>query len=303
MRRLFDDPRGRRALVENFAGQWLELRNIREHTPDPDIFDEFDENLRDAMRRETELFIDSQLTADRSVVDLLNADYTFVNERLARHYGIPGVYGERFRRVSLGRGPGPPQGTARPGEPVDGDLVPEPDVAGAARQMGARKPARRTAAAAAAGRQHDAERTRTRAGGSSRCARGSRSTAATRRARAATRRWIRWDSRWRISTRWAAGGRPPRATARSTLRARSSTAAASKAPPACVRSCWPAAQQFITTVTEKLLSYALGRRLEAFDQPAVRKIVRDAAADDYRWSSLVRGIVASVPFQMRRSQS
>ena len=156
-RRLFDDPRARRALVENFAGQWLELRNIREHTPDPDIFDEFDENLRDAMRRETELFIDSQLSADRSVVELLNADYTFVNERLARHYGIPGVYGERFRRVSLGAGPGPPQRTARPGEPVDGDLVPEPDVAGAARQMGARQPARRPAAAAAARRQHDAD--------------------------------------------------------------------------------------------------------------------------------------------------
>ena len=92
-----------RALVENFAGQWLELRNIREHTPDPDIFAEFDENLRDALRRETELFIDSQLPADRSVVDLLTADYTFVNERLARHYGIPDVYGERFRRVTLGR--------------------------------------------------------------------------------------------------------------------------------------------------------------------------------------------------------
>ena len=97
-----DDPRARRALVENFAGQWLELRNIREHTPDPDIFDEFDENLRDAMRRETELFLESQLSEDRSVVELLNADYTFVNERLARHYGIPGVYGERFRRVTLG---------------------------------------------------------------------------------------------------------------------------------------------------------------------------------------------------------
>src|SRR3954470_829804 len=101
-RRLFADARARRALVDNFGGQWLELRNIRQHTPDPDTFGEFDENLRDALGRETELFLDSQLAADRSVLELLTADYTFLNERLARHYSIPGVYGERFRHVTLG---------------------------------------------------------------------------------------------------------------------------------------------------------------------------------------------------------
>ena len=89
------DPRAR-ALVTNFAGQWLHLRNLRESAPDPEAFPEFDENLREAFQRETELFLESQLREDRSVVDLLTANYTFVNERLARHYGIAG----RLRAVS-----------------------------------------------------------------------------------------------------------------------------------------------------------------------------------------------------------
>ena len=94
------DPRSK-ALVDNFAGQWLVLRNIRDVAPDADLFPDFDENLRDAFQQETELFFESQLREDRSVVELLSADYTFVNERLARHYGIPNVYGDRFRRVTL----------------------------------------------------------------------------------------------------------------------------------------------------------------------------------------------------------
>ena len=98
--RMLRDPRAH-ALVENFAGQWLYLRNLPSVAPDPDAYPEFDENLRDAFRTETELFVESQLRNDRSLLELLTADYTFVNERLARHYGIPNVHGNYFRRVSL----------------------------------------------------------------------------------------------------------------------------------------------------------------------------------------------------------
>ena len=89
-------------MVTNFAEQWLYLRNIRSRTPDPKLFPEFDENLREAFLQETELLLDSTLREDQSVLRLLDADYTFLNERLARHYGIPNVYGSHFRRVTLG---------------------------------------------------------------------------------------------------------------------------------------------------------------------------------------------------------
>ena len=100
VRRMIADPRSN-ALVDNFVGQWLAVRNVRDVVPDSGLFPEFDENLREAFQRETELFMESMLREDRSVVDLLDADYTFVNERLARHYGIPGVYGNQFRRVTV----------------------------------------------------------------------------------------------------------------------------------------------------------------------------------------------------------
>jgi hypothetical protein len=91
------------ALVTNFAEQWLHLRNLESMTPDMRLFPDFDDNLRQAFRRETELFFESILREDRSVRELLRANYTFLNERLARHYGIPHVYGTRFRRVALDR--------------------------------------------------------------------------------------------------------------------------------------------------------------------------------------------------------
>ena len=103
VRRMLADPRAA-ALVENFAGQWLALRSVDGLAPDPNLFPEFDENLREALRRETDLFLESQFREDRSVVDLLRADYTFLNERLARHYGVPGVTGNHFRRVRLSDG-------------------------------------------------------------------------------------------------------------------------------------------------------------------------------------------------------
>ena len=102
VRRMLDDPKSQ-ALVDNFAGQWLHLRNLDNAKPDPEIFPEFDESLRQAFQQETELFFESILREDRSVLDLLDANYTFLNQRLAEHYGIPKVYGSQFRRVDADR--------------------------------------------------------------------------------------------------------------------------------------------------------------------------------------------------------
>src|SRR5207247_5990955 len=100
VRRMLADARSE-TLVSNFASQWLHLRNLASITPDMRLFPDFDDNLRQAFRQETELFFDSVLREDRSALDLLRANYTFVNERLAKHYGIPHVYGSRFRRVTM----------------------------------------------------------------------------------------------------------------------------------------------------------------------------------------------------------
>ena len=102
VRRMLADPRSQ-ALVTNFAAQWLYLRNLDSARPDPRLFPDFDDNLRQAFRHETELLFESVVNEDRSVLDLLRADYTFVNQRLAKHYGIPKVYGSHFRRVELGK--------------------------------------------------------------------------------------------------------------------------------------------------------------------------------------------------------
>ena len=100
VRRMLADPRAD-AVRENFAGQWLHVRNLRNILPNHDEFPDFDDTLRDAFRQETELFFGSIMHEDRNVLDLLTADYTFVNERLAKHYGIPYVYGSHFRRVTV----------------------------------------------------------------------------------------------------------------------------------------------------------------------------------------------------------
>ena len=154
VRRLLRDSRSA-AFVSNFAGQWLHLRNLKGKVPNSDLFPDFDDNLRQAFRRETELFFESVVREDRSVLDLMTADYTFVNERLARHYGIPGVFGGEFRRVHAARrgAPGPPGQGRRPA----GDLARQHDVAGAARQVGAGEHARRAAAGPARRSRHRAQ--------------------------------------------------------------------------------------------------------------------------------------------------
>jgi hypothetical protein len=302
-RRLMADPRARTSLVDNFFAQWLQTRNVWLLTPDTNTkFPWFDDNLRAAIVRETELWLDDQLKADRSVADLLSADYTFVNERLARHYGIPGVYGERFRRVSLGPSQDHRRGllgqaslltvTSYPnrtspvlrGKWVLGNLLgappppPPPDVN---TTLTDKDESGRFVSVRARLEQH-------------------------RRNPACSSCHATMDPLGFALENFDPMGRW-RATAEgdSAIDASGALVDGSRFEgPAGLRSILLARrQQFISTVAEKLLSYALGRRLEAFDQPAVRKIVRDAAADDYRWSSLVRGVVASVPFQMRRSQS
>ena len=141
------DPRSD-ALVDNFAEQWLFLRNLKNSSPNLDDFPDFDDNLRQAMHQETKLFFESIMHEDRSVMDLLNADYTFVNERLARHYGIPDVYGSQFRRVAVDR-PGAPR-AAGAGQHPDRDVVSQSHFARPARQMDSDQYPGRAAHAAAA---------------------------------------------------------------------------------------------------------------------------------------------------------
>ena len=294
--RMLADDRAVDALVKDFAAQWLNLRRIAEVVVDPEKYPNYDLTLMDAFRRETELFVGSTLREDRSVLELLNADYTFVNEKLARHYGIEGVYGSRFRRVTLPdrrrrggllahgallattsypnrtspvlRGkflldnifglavPAPPPG-------VDTNLDAKPGVA--AKSIRERLAAHRTNPTCSS--CHSvidplgfALENFDVIGG------------------------------WRDADE---SGTPVDAVGTTLSGAHVEGLAGLRAMLIERR------EQFPRTVTEKLLSYALGRRAELFDRPTVRQIVRDAEAHDYRWSSLILGIVKSPAFQMR----
>ena len=148
VRRMLADSRSE-ALVNNFAEQWLYLRNLESANPDARMFPDFDDNLRQAFRRETEMFFESIMREDRNVLDLLRANYTFVNERLAKHYGIPNVYGSRFRRVTFG----PDDQSRRPAQPgqhPDRDFLRDPHFAGDSRQVDSNEYSGHAAATAAA---------------------------------------------------------------------------------------------------------------------------------------------------------
>jgi hypothetical protein len=297
VRRMLADARSE-TLVNNFADQWLYLRNLETIIPDARAFPDFDDNLRQAMRRETELFFESIMREDRNVVDLLSANYTFVNERLAKHYGIPNVYDSYFRRVTFDannvRGGLLGQGSIltvtsyadRTSPVIRGKWIltnivglppppPPPNV----------PPLKDN---------------------------GSTGKVLTMRERMAAHRSVQpcagchslmdpvgfslenYDAvgRWRTTEEDApidsSGGLPDGVQ----------FAGASGLRHALLSR----PELFVTTLTEKLLTYALGRGLESYDAAAVRKIVRDARKNDYRFSSLVLGIVNSTPFEMRRSQ-
>jgi mono/diheme cytochrome c family protein len=297
VRRMLADQRSR-AMVDNFVGQWLLVRDISSAYPDPATFPEFDDNLREAFEQETDLFVESQLRENRSIVDLLSADYTFLNERLARHYGIANVYGTRFRRVTLAdtahRGGLLGQGSlltvtsyANRTSPVLrgkwllanilGTPVPPPPA-----DVPSLKDTGENGQPASVRERLEQHR------------RNPVCSSCHSQMDPLGFALENFDAvgKWRDV---AEGGRPVDASAalpggtrfqglnglRDVLLARR--------------------EQFVRTVTEKLLTYALGRGVEYFDLPVIRRIVRDAAPD-YRWSAIVLGITASTPFQMRLAE-
>jgi hypothetical protein len=297
VRRLLADARSK-ALVDNFAGQWLVVRNVGNVTPDPDLYPDFDENLRTAFQQETDLFVDSQLRENRSIPELLTADYTFVNERLARHYRIPNVYGSRFRRVTfadgqrgglLGQGsiltvtsyPNRTSpvlrgkwllenilGTPPPPPPANVPALKDKGDDGSPQSVRARLEShRKNPVCASCHAQMDP-------------------LGFALENFDAIGAWRTRELGKPIdSSGVLLGGTEFQGIAglRNILAGRR--------------------ERFVETVTEKLLAYSLGRGVEYYDLPAVRKITHDAAAGDYRWSSIIIGIVKSTPFQMRRSES
>ena len=297
VRRMLRDPRSR-TLVTSFAGQWLYLRNLSSSKPDAGLFTEFDSSLRDAFRQETELFVESTLREDQSVLKLIDADYTFLNERLARHYGIPDVYGSHFRRVTLGS-----EFDARRGLMGQGSLLtvtsysnrtsvvlrgkwvlenllgaplppPPPDIPslernGALGQMPLRQLLEQHRANPACAVCHS-----------------------------------RMDPLGFALENFNAIGQWRTTDARIPIDASGVLPDGTKIDgPAGLRKALLAhPDQFVGTVAERMLTYALGRGLEPYDVPAIRRITREAAQDDYRWSSLILATVRSMPFQMRKAE-
>ena len=300
VQRMMADPKSD-ALLDNFAGQWLFLRNMRSVKPDPIAFPEFDGNLREAFQRETQLWFDSQVRDDHSVLDVLTSDYTYVNERLARHYGIPDVRGNHFRRVTipdenrrgiLGHGsvltatsyanrtspvkrgvwvlenllgaPPPPPPADVPGL-EDSDTVVDPsNPESRPRSVRERMERHRTDPVCAS------------------C-------------------HVRMDPLGFALESFDAVGGYRQLSVEDTSGTLPS--GLELTGPGSVRDMLLSNREdFVGTVTEKLMTYALGRGVEYYDHPSIRRIVRAAEADGYRWSSLILGIVESTPFQMRKAR-
>ena len=296
VRRMLRDPKSA-ALVENFAAQWLHARNLRNATPDKNDFPDFDDNLRQAFERELKLFVGSIIQDDRGVLDLMTADYTFVNERLARHYGIPNVYGPQFRRVTvadearkglLGKGAvllvtshADRTSPVVRGKWILDNLIgtppapPPPDVPSldatpstVPQTMRQRMESHRAAPACAG------------------CHKVMDPIGLALENFDAVGRWrdVEADTRIDASTELSDGTRINGAVdLRQALLTRPEVLA--------------------STMVEKMMTYALGRGLEPYDMPAVRAIVRESSKADHRFSALVKGIVTSTPFRMRRKES
>jgi cytochrome c5 len=295
VRRMLADPRSYN-LASNFAGQWLRVRNLTSVDPNVRLYPDFDDNLRQAFRLETELFVDSVVREDRSVLDLLRTDYTFLNERLAKHYGIPNVYGSRFRRVELTRdsrrGGLLRQGSVlavssyatRTSPVLRGVWVlsnivgappppPLPNVPALDGNVPANLPVRERMAA------HRASPV---------CASCHRTIDPV----GFTLENFDAVGRWRDNE-----GDSGAIDVSGTLPGLGEVNGVAGLEDALLQR----PELFAATLTEKLMTFALGRGVEYYDAPAVRKILREAQPGGYRFSSLILGIVNSAPFQMRRS--
>ena len=298
VRRMLADERAR-ALVTSFASQWLYLRNVPAVVPDEDRFPDVGEGLRQAMRRETELFVESVFRADRSVLDLLTADYTFVNERLARHYRMPRIYGSHFRRV-------PVANEARRG------LLGHASILAVTSYPNRTSPVLRgkwvlenlLGTPPALPPPDVPALEETTAGGEVLSMREATERHRANPVCASCHRLMdppgfaleQFDAVGRFRTRSAANT-PIDASGELPDGTRFDGAAGLRAALAS------RPERFVGTLTEKLMTYALGRGLEHYDAPAIRAILRAAAEHDYRFSSLVVGIVESMPFRMRRAES
>ena len=295
-RRMLADPRSR-SLVSNFAGQWLHLRNLDSITPDLRLFPDFDDNLRQAFRQETELLLESVLREDRSVLDLLKSDHTFLNERLAKHYGIPHVYGSHFRRVELDddsmRGGLLRQGSVltvtsyatRTSPVIRGKWILENILGTPPPPPPANVPALKdnTVSSSLSVRERLAEhRANVACAG---CHKLMDPVGFSLENFDAVGRWRAFEE-----------GRPVDSTGGLPDGSRFAGVTGLE------RAVLNRPELFVGTLTEKLLTFALGRGVEAHDAPAVRKIVRYARTRDYRFSSLIVGIATSTPFQMRKSE-
>ena len=292
VQRMLRDERSR-ALVDNFAAQWLQLRNLQRVTPDNDLFPEFDDNLRSAFRREVELLFGAIMREDRSILELLTADFTFVDERLARHYGISGVYGSQFRRVAvtdeprkglLGKGAilAVTSNADRTSPVVRGKWIldnlqgmpppsPPANVPSLSESAGAEPKSMRDQMAQHRGNPVCAS-----------CHKLMDPIGLAMENFDAVGRWRERDAAGPID---ASGDLLDGTHVDGVVQLRQ---ALLKRP-----------DVFVGTITEKLLTYALERGVEASDMPTVRGISRDAARQNYRFSSLVLGVVKSPAFQMR----
>ena len=300
VRRLVADPRSD-TLTTNFAAQWLQLRNLETTVRPGDPFSvAFDESLRQSMLRETRLFVDSIVRDDRSMVELLTADYTFLNERLAEHYGVPGVTGSHFRRVPLSAG-SPRRGILGHGSVLtltSHAIRTSPVLRGKwilDNLLGTPPPDPPPNIPALNDRRTQAKRPTVRARmeahrnnpACSACHAMIDPTGFALENFDAIGRWRVVDESFNPID--PSGVLPDGRAFDGVAEMRDALA---RDP-----------RQFVTTVTEKLMTYALGRGLDHRDMPTLRRIVREAAADDYRFQTILLGIVTSDPFLMRRSQS
>jgi mono/diheme cytochrome c family protein len=295
VKRMLADPKSK-AIVDNFAGQWLYLRNLRTAAPNADLFPRFDDNLRDGFLQETALFVESQIRDDRPLLELLTADYTYLNERLARHYGIPDVYGGHFRRVKY-------PDDRRAGLLGHGSILTvtsyanrtSPVVRGKwllENLLGAPPPPPPPNVPALKENGEGSKATTVRERMEQH---RSNPVCASCHARMdplgfalenfdAIGQWRTEDAE--SHTPIDASGVLPDGTKFNGPSEFRKALVARKA-------------DFVASVTEKLMTYALGRGLEYYDAPVVRQIIRDSDASDYRWSTVIMGIIQSKPFQMR----